>query len=142
MTFFNIGDKMKNKPLDVTIPNWTMFGAKRISINLFEKEIEGNILYTSALLIWLDDGIPEEEYEEKTVTLFTDVVTDDPKKSGMILGEYASSIFDNIDSMVYVFNEDNDIIDQFDLNEIAEEEIPEINLEDFGMVETHKKVLH
>lgn len=142
MTFFNIGDKMKNKPLDVTIPNWTMFGAKRISINLFEKEIEGNILYTSALLIWLDDGLPEEEYEEKTVTLFTDVVTDDPKKSGMILGEYASSIFDNIDSVVYVFNGDNDIIDQFDLNEIAEEEMPEINLEDFGMVETHKKVIH
>lgn len=128
--------------LKTMIPNWTMFGAKRVSINLFEKEVEGKILYTSALLIWLDDGIDEEEYEEKTVTIFTSVVTEDRKKGALILGEYASALFDDVDATAYVFNDDNEIVEEIDMNELSDDDFPEINLEDFGMVETHKKSIH
>lgn len=133
---------MKNKPLKTIIPNWTMFGADRIVVNIFKKEVDGEIFYTSALLFWLNDGSSEEEYAEKTVTIFTDVVTNDPKQSALILGEYASALFNEVDSIAYVFDEDDKVIEEIDMNELEDEDLPEINLEDFGLVETHKKVIH
>lgn len=134
---------MKNKPLKTIIPNWTMFGADRIVVNIFKKEVDAEIFYTAALLFWLNDGsTEEEEYVEKTVTIFTDVVTNDPKQSALILGEYASALFNEVDSIAYVFDEDDKVIEEIDMNELEDEDLPEINLEDFGLVETHKKVIH
>ena len=139
MTFFN-GENMTDERLKTMIPNWTMFGAQRIVINIFEREIDNETVYTSALLFWLDDGI--EDSEEKTVTVFTDIVTESSKKAALILGEYASAIFENVDAIAYVFGEKNEIIEEIDMNKLEDEDFPEINLEDFGMVETHKKIIH
>ncbi len=133
---------MKNKPKETLIPNWTMFGAKRVVVNIFKKEDDEEVFYTSALLIWLDDGSDEEDYEEKTVTIFTDVVTDNPNQSALIMGEYASALFNEVDSVAYVFDEDNNVIEEIDMNELEDEDLPEINLEDFGLTETYKKIIH
>jgi len=70
------------------------------------------------------------------------VVTNDPKQSALILGEYASALFNEVDSIAYVFDEDDKVIEEIDMNELEDEDLPEINLEDFGLVETHKKVIH
>lgn len=134
---------MKNKLLETSIPNWTMFAAYRIVVNIFKNEVDGEIFYTSALLFWLDDGSSSEiEFKEKTVTIFTNVVTNDPKQCALMLGEYTSALFNEVDSIAYVFDEDDKVIEEIDMNELEDEDLPEINLEDFGLVETHKKVIH
>jgi len=130
------------KNAEVVIPNWRMFGAKRVTVNIFEQEIDEEIFYTSALLFWLDDGNSDEDSEEKTVTVFTDVVTDDSKRAALIVGEYASALFEHVDAIAYVFGEDNNVIEEIDMNELEDEDLPEINLEDFGLVETYKKIVH
>lgn len=133
---------MKQKGLDINIPNWSMFGVTRAVVNVFKKEHEGGVLYTSALLIWLNDGVEVEEGEEKTITIFTDVVLDDPKKCAMIVAEYASSLFNELTSYVYVFGDDGEIIDEFDLNDIPDDELPELNFEDYDFEDLNKKVIH
>ena len=133
---------MKQKGLDINIPNWSMFGVTRAVVNVFKKEHEGGVLYTSALLIWLNDGVEVEEGEEKTITIFTDVVLGDPKKCAMIVAEYASSLFNELTSYVYVFGDDGEIIDEFDLNDIPDDELPELNFEDYDFEDPDKKVIH
>lgn len=134
---------MKKKATDIKIPNWAMFGAKNVVINIFENVINGEFLYSGALLIWLNDGQKEEDedYEEKTVTIFTDVVIDDPKKCALIIAEYASNLFEELSSMVYVFNEDHEVIKEFDLND-EEFEFGEIDIENYQFKEEETKVLH
>nr|QMP82896.1 MAG: hypothetical protein [Caudoviricetes sp.] len=133
---------MNKKPLEVKIPNWAMFGARNVVINIFENVINGEILYSGALLFWLHDGVSEEDenYEEKTITLHTDVVLDDPKKCALIVAEYASNLFEELSSMVYVFNEEADIIMEFDLND-EEFEFGEVDIENYQFKE-ETKVLH
>lgn len=134
---------MTNKPLDLTIPNWTMFGVKKALVNVFEKMINGEFFYSGALLIWLEDGSSDEEYEEKTITIFTDVVMDDSRKCAVIVAETAANLFEEVGSKVYVFNEDSEIIEEFDLNE-EEIDLDGINLESYGFTEQEpeKKVIH
>ena len=115
-------------PLETTIPNWSMFQAKKIAINIFKKKYENTFVYTSGLLFWLHDG---NEDSELTVTVFTDVVTKDPKQTALIVAEYASSLFENISSFVYVFGEEGDIIEEFDLN--LQEIDEDIKVEDFDI---------
>jgi hypothetical protein len=134
---------MTKRTLDVTIPNWSMFGVKKAIVNVFQKVINGEFFYYGALLIWLDDGVSDDKYEEKTITLFTDVVMDDSKKCAVIVAEIAATLFEEIGSKVMVFGEENEVIEEFDLND-EEIDLDGINLESYGFVEQEqeKKVIH
>lgn len=134
---------MENDALDVKIPNWSMFGTRNVVINIFENVINGEFLYSGALLFWLNDGKAEgdEGFEEKTVTIFTDVVLDDPKKCALIVAEYASNLFQELSSLVYVFNEESEVIMEFDLND-EEFDFDEIDTDNYQFKGEDKKVLH
>ena len=110
---------MKNKKIE----NFTMFGAKKVLIELHRITIDDTIVYNPHLTIVLDDGKEVSEFEdEKVVTLITDNFFKDAKMAAIMTARTLSLSFDHIVSLVEVYDENNDTIDEFDLNEDFEED--------------------
>lgn len=140
------------KKKELMIDNFTMFGAKYVHIELYKYTIDGEISYNPHLTIFLDDGKDTEgDFDrEKVVTIITDNFFKDPKFAAFMTARSLSIMFDNIMSVVNVFDDEQDIIDSYDLNEVEplepEEDISDIDIlggiSDSISVTKTKRVLH
>ncbi len=135
---------------DIKIDNFVMFGAKRVLIELHRITVDDEIIYNPHITIVLDDGEEVSEFDdEKVVTLITDNFFKDPKFAAILTARSLSVSFDNIVSVVTVYDEENDEIDEFDLNEDFNEDDDEdsgVNIlesiSDNISVTNSKRVLH
>lgn len=82
------------------IPNWMMFGTSHVQIQLFRDDEEET--YQAALLIFLDSG----EDSDQNVTIFTEIYHEDPHTASKMAFMHASSLFDNMNPVVMVWDED------------------------------------
>lgn len=138
---------MKNKKIE----NFTMFGAKRVLIELFRITIEEQAVYNPHITIVLDDGEDVGEFDdEKVVTLITDNFFQDPKFAAILTARSLNVSFDNIVSLVQIYDEKSKVVGEFDLNEDFNEDIDDedsgVNLlesiSDNTSVTNSKRVLH
>lgn len=83
------------------IPNWSLFEAEHIQIQLFYDEDYS--LYKASLCIFLDDGENEIDYN---VTISSHLVHTDKIQLAKMSFIYASTLFPNIDPVVKVWNHD------------------------------------
>jgi hypothetical protein len=105
---------------EVTIPNWTIFGAHSVSIEL-HKFINENDQdeYNSCLTIYLNDG---EEDQEKVITIVTDIWNSCAHCCALTSVHHICQIFDDIADVVLVIDERGEIVDEFSLTEISSEQ--------------------
>ena len=100
-----------------TIPNWTMFGASVVVIQIFEEQLEGFVSYKSCLFIVLDDGEFCEDFENtKNITIFASIQSKDHVECISNTIKCVYNLFDNISSDVCVYGLDKSIINQYDIN--------------------------
>lgn len=110
---------MKNQTIeqDVTISNWTIFGAQSVSIDIHEYMNESNQSeYNSSLTIFLDDG---EENQEKVITIITDIWNACAHCCALTTAHHACQIFDDIIDTVFVVNIRGDVVEEFSLTDVS-----------------------
>lgn len=102
------------------IPNWSMFGSRKISIQLLEVEFEGKKLYNGAFSIYLDDSSKEDDIENgKFITIVTDVFVADAGECALVIANTMGSLFQDIGANVLVFDSSGSQIDELNLNELT-----------------------
>lgn len=97
-----------------SIPNFTMFEASYVQIQLFKSpyETDDEESYHAALLIFLDDASETEDYN---VTIFINVINEDPESCAKLAFLYASVLFDNISPIVSVWLDTDEQGEDIDL---------------------------
>lgn len=100
---------------ETTIPNWTMFGAKAVSIEVSKQMIDNHLLYNPQLSFFLHDGSDSDE--QRVVTIFTDVYSDDLNSAIMQCVYHVDGLFDSISNTVFVFDGD-DVEQEIKLDEL------------------------
>jgi len=98
---------------EVTIPNWTFFGAKNVAIDVAEVIVDGEVYYNPMVTLFLEDGTDEE----KAVSIITDHYCTDAKGSVYEIARHLAMMFDSISANVTHFDSAGDIVEEYNLNE-------------------------
>lgn len=116
---------------EFTLKNWNMFSSHWVAIEIYrmKKEVDGDVkyYYNPALTFCLDDfttegEIPEKE-EQKVISLSIDRFFTESKVAAIFAFQYVKELFVNLSVNVYVFDENHELLEEFDLNSFVEQEV-------------------
>lgn len=99
------------------IPNWTIFGAQSIIIDITRHTIDNNYVYNPMITIFLD-GNQKHEY---VTTIITEIYEDDLSEALDAVIQGSMMLFGSICPIVSVYDEDDNKIDEIDLMEDCED---------------------
>ena len=103
-----------------TIPNWSIFGTRVVSIELQQYDEGDSVIYNSMLTFFLDDGTEIDETDDPDNGMFITTVTkfasENPYICALRTAESLVNLYP-ISNDVHVFNDEGDIIAEFTLDE-------------------------
>lgn len=98
-----------------SIPNYSFFDVSYVQIQIFHDEAQE--LYTSGLLLFLDDGV-DEEPSDMNITIPISLEHTNPETLAKLVFIQASSLFGNISPSVLVWDEALENSTTIDLRQI------------------------
>lgn len=114
---------------EFTVKNWNVFGTHWVAIEIYRmsKDVDGEVkyYYNPALTICLDEftkEIPEAD-EQKVISLSLDRFFTESKVAAIFAFQYVKELFVNISVNVHVFDENHELLEEFDLNSFVEQEV-------------------
>lgn len=113
---------------DDTIQSWSIFDPHYVTIQIFRTEHNKIIQYNPAILFFLNDGITDIDDNDKAITICTNMIYYDRITAILNTLNSIKHIFTPIASLVLIFDEDGNVIEELDLNELDEfysDNIPE-----------------
>lgn len=137
--------KTRNKKSEtVTIPNWTHFGVEHTIIELIEHHNPDDydeVVYNGFVTIFLIDGEREKKGLEKVISLNTAIFEEDRYEAALQCASLSLDLFGRVSRNVYVFNDEGDIIDEFEIDEedFIDNENVYLDIEDDGDVSENRK---
>lgn len=105
---------------DIPIPNWSMFGAKTISIEVLKQSIDNVIVYNPMVTFFLDNG--SEKDEEQVVAIFTDIYEEDPEDALKICAFGMGMMFESISNRAFIITLDGEVEREVDLTQLLNTE--------------------
>lgn len=114
---------------EFTVKNWNVFATHWVAIEIYRmgKEVDGEIkyYYNPALTISLDEFVETEVSEEnqKVISVSLDRFFTESKVAAIFAFQYVKELFVNLSVNVYVFDENHELLEEFDLNSFIEQEV-------------------
>lgn len=116
----SIAKNQSQRKKTVTIPNWTHFGVEHTIIELVEHhnpEDHDDVIYNGFVTIFLIDGEREKKGLEKVISLNTAIFEEDRYDAALRCATLSLDLFGRVSRNVYVFNDEGDMIDEFEIDE-------------------------
>lgn len=118
---------------EFTVKNWNVFGTHWVAIEVYrmtkpaEEGEEERYYYNPAITICIDDfstaGEPPNEDDQKVITFSLDRFFTESKVAAIFAFQYIKELFVKLSVNVYVFDENHELLEEFDLNSFVEQEV-------------------
>lgn len=118
---------------EITIKNWNVFSTHWVAIEIYrmvkkgEDGEEDRYYYNPALTICIDDfttkgEVPETD-DQKVISLSLDRFFTESRVAAIFAFQYVKELFVRLSVNVYVFDENHELLEEFDLNSFVEQEV-------------------
>lgn len=104
------------------IPNWTHFGVQHAVVEVWQHknpDDESEVIYNAFITMFLNDTPVTNDGNERVISLQSDVFDEDRYECAAECARQVVELFGRVSRMVYIFNEDSEIIEEYELDESA-----------------------
>lgn len=111
---------------EFTIKNWNVFSTYWVSVEVYKIEKDGKDIYNPTITFSLDDftieKMPDVE-AQKVLSISSDRFFTDGKIAAMFMVQHIKDIFYKLSSKVFVYDQNHNLLEEYDINEFIEEEV-------------------